>query len=149
MNLTPFWSDQRIAELKRRWNAGQSSGVIAADWKVTRNTIAGQVHRLGLKRGLAAKPSVQTLYPKRVHRIKHPVKTLRRPLMAEVSKSGTDGHLVSLMALGPSMCRFPIGDPADPEFGFCGAPTYPGDSYCENCKSVVFAPVPKRSRRAA
>ena len=69
--------------------------------------------------------------------------------MAEVSKSGTDGHLVSLMALGPSMCRFPIGETDAPDFGFCGAVTDLGRVYCsEHCR-LAYVPAPKRPRKAA
>lgn len=38
---------------------------------------------------------------------------------------------VTLMQLTEHTCRWPIGMPEDPDFGFCGAPPKAGKSYCE------------------
>jgi len=44
------WTDQRIAQLKAMVADGGTAGSIAAEWG-TRNTIAGKMDRLGLRRG--------------------------------------------------------------------------------------------------
>ena len=55
--------------------------------------------------------------------------------MAEVSKSGTDGHPVSLMALGRLCAGFRLA--IRPILSLpCGAATRPGDSYCEKCQAI-------------
>ena len=42
---------------------------------------------------------------------------------------------VSLMDLKLNSCRWPIGDPKDEDFHFCGADTVTGKPYCsEHCK---------------
>jgi hypothetical protein len=33
--------------------------------------------------------------------------------------------------LEPHHCRYPVGDPATPAFGFCGETKFPGLPYCE------------------
>lgn len=38
--------------------------------------------------------------------------------------------VVALVDLGRCMCRWPIGNPGDVGFGFCGKPAPKGDSYC-------------------
>jgi hypothetical protein len=50
------WTEEREAELRRRWNAGESGGVIARGMQLTRNQVLGRVHRLGLEKRPAAVP---------------------------------------------------------------------------------------------
>jgi hypothetical protein len=45
-----FWTEARIAGLRERWTAGESSSVVAAAFGTTRNAIIGKVHRLKLER---------------------------------------------------------------------------------------------------
>ena len=39
---------------------------------------------------------------------------------------------VSLLALGHWDCHWPIGDPGEKGFGFCGKTRLPNSSYCES-----------------
>src|SRR6201992_758579 len=51
------WSDDRVEQLKKLWEAGLSASQIAAELgNVTRNAVIGKVHRLGLS-GRAQSPS--------------------------------------------------------------------------------------------
>ena len=52
------------------------------------------------------------------------------------------------MTLGAHMCKWPIGDPADAAFGFCGHATHEGAVYCAEHARVAFQPAKKRERRA-
>ncbi len=45
---------------------------------------------------------------------------------------------VALVDLRPGMCRWPLGDPPDDDFGFCGAPAQAGSSYCEECRKRAY-----------
>jgi len=36
----------------------------------------------------------------------------------------------TLMQLNDHTCRWPVGDPSDPKFFFCGGATEPGQVYC-------------------
>ena len=50
------WSDDRVEQLKKLWEAGLSASQIAAELgNVTRNAVIGKVHRLGLS-GRAKSP---------------------------------------------------------------------------------------------
>jgi GcrA cell cycle regulator len=42
-------------------------------------------------------------------------------------------------------CRWPIGDPRQPEFHFCGARQLPGRPYCELHWRMAFQPSKPRS----
>src|SRR3954453_16508606 len=51
------WTDYRVEQLKKLWEAGLSASQIAAELgNVTRNAVIGKVHRLGLS-GPAKAPS--------------------------------------------------------------------------------------------
>ncbi len=53
---------------------------------------------------------------------------------------------VAFLDLRPGDCRWPIGDPRDGDFGFCGAPAQPGSSYCLHCHKLAY--LPPRPRRS-
>ncbi len=51
------WTDDRVEQLKKLWEAGLSASQIAAELgNITRNAVIGKVHRLGLS-GRAKSPS--------------------------------------------------------------------------------------------
>jgi GcrA cell cycle regulator len=54
---------------------------------------------------------------------------------------------LSLMDLTEKTCKWPIGDPATPEFWFCGLPSQPGKPYCEAHVGVAFQPMSARRDR--
>jgi len=54
---------------------------------------------------------------------------------------------LSLMELTERTCKWPIGDPATPDFWFCGLPTEQGKPYCEAHVGVAFQPMSSRRDR--
>jgi GcrA cell cycle regulator len=55
-----------------------------------------------------------------------------------------DGEIIGVLQLGPNMCKWPIGDPGDPDFGFCGSQTTSGAVYCEEHAAIAFQPAMSR-----
>jgi GcrA cell cycle regulator len=53
---------------------------------------------------------------------------------------------VSLLDLKASSCRWPLGDPAEEGFVFCGAKTAPGETYCK-CHAEVAFPARAKPRK--
>jgi GcrA cell cycle regulator len=51
---------------------------------------------------------------------------------------------VNLLDLKESMCRWPVGDPQDDGFHFCGQKHADGLPYCERHARVAFQPVQRR-----
>jgi GcrA cell cycle regulator len=43
--------------------------------------------------------------------------------------------------VGAGACQWPIGDPVQPGFGFCGAPVVPGKPYCAQHCAVAYTRV--------
>ena len=57
-----------------------------------------------------------------------------------------DGEPATLLTLRDSMCKWPIGDPADPKFAFCGRKADCGP-YCAEHAKVAFQPARKRDSK--
>ena len=63
------WSDDRVEQLKKLWEAGLSASQIAAELgNVTRNAVIGKVHRLGLPAAPRAPPRQRRGRARRVPR---------------------------------------------------------------------------------
>lgn len=142
------WTDERIEKLKQLWADGLSASQIARTLgEVTRNAVIGKVHRLGLagratthraERPRAAVPA--RIAPPRVAPIKaEPV--------AEEPLEPMPENAVSVLDLSNAVCKWPIGDPADSAFRFCGRKSKPGSPYCEAHARMAYQPAQTRRDR--
>lgn len=152
------WTNERIELLQKLWLEGWSASRIAAELgpPLTRNAVIGKVYRLGLS-GRAKMdsdhmlaPPISHKPPRRGHRhadipqvlgntalalqplvIESPVPQPVREVVVPIAEP------VSILELRDTMCRWPVGDPAQPEFRFCGARKLPGSGpYCA-CHSRI------------
>ena len=57
--------------------------------------------------------------------------------------------LVTILELRDSMCKWPIGDPAKPDFGFCGGRAMSGLPYCGHHCRMAYQPAAGRRRLRA
>lgn len=135
------WTEERVEELKQLWADGLSASQIARQMGgVTRNAVIGKVHRLGLSgRGAPTRSS----RPRRVTMPKPAVKpVITKPLPAVVEDPVTlsDGNHANVLTIRDSMCKWPIGDPTQSGFHFCGRPTKHGASYCEGHAELAYQP---------
>jgi GcrA cell cycle regulator len=61
-----------------------------------------------------------------------------------------DGKFATVLTINDRMCRWPIGDPAENEFHFCGRNPKAGSPYCEAHARKAYQPQQqRRDRRAA
>jgi GcrA cell cycle regulator len=58
-----------------------------------------------------------------------------------------DGKAASVLTLSDSMCKYPIGDPTDPGFAFCGRGSS-GGPYCADHARLAYQPSQAKKRRA-
>jgi GcrA cell cycle regulator len=149
------WNEERVALLRKLWAEGLSASQIAKQLGgVTRNAVIGKVHRLGLagratpsrpaKRPVrAARPRVMGPSAPRLRppsSIPHVVIPDLEPLTFE------DGKAANVLTLNESMCKYPIGDPTDPSFAFCGR-SASGGPYCLDHSRLAYQPSQARKRR--
>jgi GcrA cell cycle regulator len=159
------WTDERVETLKKLWQEGLSASQIAGRiGGVTRNAVIGKVHRLGLA-GRATTSRMKSHRPRRSLALKPRVQG--KPRFAQVGNSALRAlyqadaepytppaeELVIPMAerkyiqtLTESCCRWPIGDPQEADFHFCGKKKVAGLPYCEVHARRAFQPPQARRR---
>lgn len=161
------WTDERVQTLKKLWSEGLSASQIAGRLgSITRNAVVGKVHRLGLT-GRAATSRMKSHKPRpRAIPKKKPPVVAKKPAFAAADNVAiralyqpdaepfTPGEELqiplserkSLATLTECTCRWPIGDPQDDDFRFCGKQKVPGLPYCEFHARRAFQPVKKREQ---
>ena len=155
------WTNERIELLQKLWLDGWSASRIAGELAcgITRNAVIGKVFRLRLSGRVnarsgngAASPPHQKAPRRPPHRhaespqiagntalafhpfvIEAPAPQTVRDVVVPMSEPVTISELRELM------CRWPIGDPAQPEFRFCGAKKLPGHGpYCACHAGIAY-----------
>jgi GcrA cell cycle regulator len=158
------WTDERVEQLSKLWLEGRSASQIAAELGlgITRNAVIGKVHRLGLAgRAKVVTPQPVAARPKakapagavpeaaksgEADPVVVPLRTVIPPAPApEVALPTTER--VTIMDLRETSCRWPMGDPSQAEFRFCGAKTGIGAGpYCATHARLAFQPTQDRRR---
>lgn len=161
--MTSWWTDERVALLRKKWEEGVSAGQIGALMGCTRNAVIGKVTRMGLGRRitnfrLAGKLGAQR---RRINQRREEAKTAterKTSRVAELLKSEgfvpRDDDVVmpvesrkSMETLTDHCCRWPVGDPLEKDFYFCGQPRVPGIAYCvAHVRKAYVAPTPKKKK---
>lgn len=130
------WTDDRVALLKRLWGEGKTAAEIAKELGgVTRNAVIGKAHRLKLSNRVSPiqqnkKPATKTApaAPKKLQVNTQPV----------ALTSPGDRKKIDLVDLGYGQCRWPIGDPQEDDFGFCGDRALSGLPYCMEHAKLAY-----------
>lgn len=55
---------------------------------------------------------------------------------------------IGLLDLTERVCKWPIGDPTDEDFAFCGLESVPGKPYCKHHIAIAFQPMSSRRDRS-
>ena len=157
------WNDERVELLKKLWSDGLSASQIAGRLGgVTRNAVIGKVHRLGLSgrattsRMKSHRPRVRTQTAKRL--MKPRFATIGNPALRQLYLGDTEPYTPPaeelvipmnerkyIQTLTESCCRWPIGDPQQSDFHFCGKKKVTGLPYCEVHARRAFQPPQPRS----
>jgi len=132
------WNADRIETLTRLWREGLSASQVARQMgDLTRSAVIGKVHRLGIAgrdtpsrpRNTGGRPSTRPRasaggQPRRLGQA-------RSPRSIPPTKVDFDAPpTATLLTLGEHGCRWPIGDPNDASFGFCGRLKAGSGAYC-------------------
>jgi GcrA cell cycle regulator len=132
------------SKVESSWTASQKAALVQY-WKTTttckeigglcgdrtKNAVVAQAHRMKLGNKIMSVRRGQRLNTPTPAKLTL-VATVRPPsglILALSAEPPVHGPLVGLEHLGPGMCRWPVGDPQTPEFGFCGCAA--NDVYCE------------------
>ena len=121
------WTKERLKKLETLWNKGLPISEIGKELGVSRNSIAGKVNRLGLKKRRSPISDAQNAQGKAGgSRIKSINDMDASELPLKLAFRTIDwSH---------SKCCWPIGDPKTTAFKFCGNEVVQGKPYCnEHC----------------
>jgi len=172
MGVSMSWTDERVELLKQLWLDGKSASQISSilGGGVTRNAVIGKVHRLGLA-GRPKSPAVVAA-PIRSPRARVTSQRLGNAIVQRPrsigntalafshdydieSQNDVDRNVVlpmsvkvTIVDLKEAMCKWPLGDPATPEFRYCGASS-PESPYCSFHAWLAYQPTQDRRRDRA
>jgi GcrA cell cycle regulator len=169
------WTDERVEQLKKLWAEGLSASQIAAQLGgVSRNAVIGKVHRLKLS-GRGKTTSSQTRSKKvntavnsqrsgatvghmssRVVNRSVGATALQAEYSTEIvphtiTRTVTDvvvpiSRRLELVQLSERTCKWPVGDPLQPDFNFCGNDVGEGGPYCTYHARLAYQPASDRRR---
>lgn len=142
------WTDDRVLLLRKLWGEGRTAAEIARELGgVTRNAVIGKAHRLKLSNRVSpiqqntkkpvAKPVQERRFTEASNDSAAAVFVAPKPVYKPVPEFRT-GTLYSLMDLKPRACRWPVGDPREEGFGFCGCDSVSGLPYCPDHAKVAY-----------
>jgi GcrA cell cycle regulator len=131
------WTDERVALLKKLWCEGKTAAEIAKELGgVTRNAVIGKAHRLKLSNRVSPiqQNSVKVAPARKAEDVRpEPVRRAAANNDTPIKVMG-----VSMVELKDKMCRWPLGDPKDPKFHFCGCSTVAGLPYCGDHAKIAY-----------
>lgn len=145
------WTEEQDATLKAMAHDGKTFQQIAKVLgKSSRSAIAGRARRLGIRTKDVRKQRKEQI----MQAVKAVTKQIRTPVIVEQVQEPTlykvsflfpkppvkiNRKGVSPLDIGANQCRYPIGEPRNRDFCFCGKPSV--GSWCSTHKRVVFTRV--------
>lgn len=150
------WTNEMIDKLCQMWKQGLTTNEIAKNLGVSKNSIVGKVHRLNLtarpspikkkedmptekaaQKPLAPDPKSSKI-SKNINKIKLDSVEINLAPLTEVSTKTEKNGCISLTELDNHTCRWPMGDPRDESFCFCGKKVRSGQTYCEEHAAIAY-----------
>jgi GcrA cell cycle regulator len=157
------WTPEEDAMLAALIGQGKTAAFMAEELGRTRNSVIGRAHRNNLQfKGQLRRKSTATKAEPIAPPVARPVKLNLHAgnIMGEKLSRAQDPEfkhvtpavsivprMVKLIDLEPSDCRYPIGDPKQETFGFCGHPKADG-AYCRAHAALCYT-APEIRRKAA
>jgi len=144
-----FWTEERVSIASKLWEQGISAATIGQAIGASKSAIISKMARVGVrcpprpKRPVAPPtPPVQRKFvPPKPSPIAKPLSEAARSTAARAAFGPALGFgAEATAALDAHTCRWPIGDPCQPDFRFCNAaPIEP--PYCEAHAQIAFVHV--------
>ncbi len=168
------WTEDRVGQLRELWSQGLSASQIAERLGgVTRNAVIGKAHRLSLASRPSPIRGTPGQTRPRARPAPMSRRPVRAPMIASLhgrfngtvngpANAATDGkpreaaidraalrvpppYPLAAAADGPA-CKWPIGDPGEADFHFCGSASVAGRPYCPEHCAIAYI---RKDRSAA
>ena len=165
------WTVKQVVKLKELLSKGLSFSKIAEFFGITKGMVSGKVHRLRMAEEKANKEKTASteqvaeekpFVPEEKVRLRPVVEieehhhkkekvltdeeSIEETLLEESAKDNCRCHSKkgkTLFELKHNECHWPIGDPKDPDFHFCGENAVEGKPYCKKHCAFAYVKVGK------
>lgn len=158
----PAWSTEDLAALRKHVAEGLSFSTIGTILGRSRNACIGKARREGIsgfkqnrasKAGFRApgprRPVQKQAKPSRLPAPPRPVLAPKAPInpampvvealpLPKPNEALPESRLLKIEQLQSGVCKWPIGDPHDPGFRYCGADCDPARSYCQPHRRLAY-----------
>ena len=119
------WDDLKLKKLQDLWKQGHPISKIGEILGVSRNSVAGKAHRMGL--------------PKRTS----PISSEKKQNLSKLENDIIDKIIPLKIKLrevqwSRTKCCWPEGDPKQNDFKFCGEDIFPGRPYCDKHSLLAY-----------
>ena len=120
------WDNAKLKELEDLWSQGHPISKIGEILGVSRNSVAGKAHRMGL--------------PKRTS----PISSSKKENLSDKKNIANDDKKIPLkiklrgVQWSRTKCCWPEGDPKQNDFKFCGQDIFPGRPYCDKHSLLAY-----------
>ena len=140
--MDKVWTNDRVDRLEKLHGQGLSMSQIERAFRddtvrISRSAIIGKLHRLGL---------VDNLRSQRPARGVAPEGQCVEQKATVVVPAPRKGVRVTLLTLTERMCRWPLGDPQERDFHFCGLQAKAGSPYCDEHLRKAYPPAAVRKK---
>lgn len=153
------WTPARVDTMSKLWAEGLSASQIAkALGGTTRNAVIGKVFRMGLPgrktpsgSGIEAKIRRARHCQGAIVKVPRFNKIKAPPLESDLREAAALKPIdptITIMQLNAFTCRYPIGDPQDADFSYCGRTCSLAGPYCADHVRLCYVPVKKRTHDA-
>ena len=129
------WNQQKVEDLKKLWNEGVATSRIGEQLGFTKNAVIGKAFRLGLERRQNSRK--KTAHSQSVSSVtmyressapSHSQITPKREVTRRREKFSFKKSIVGTGSF--KSCQWPIGDPLEEGFHYCGGQNIPTKPYC-------------------
>ena len=128
------WNQQKVEDLKKLWSDGVATSRIGEQLGFTKNAVIGKAFRLGLERRQNSRKKISqpasfsstTLY-RETSSSSSSISVKKEPIRRREKFS----FKKSIVGTGNfRSCQWPIGDPLEEGFHYCGGQNIPTKPYC-------------------
>ena len=129
------WNQQKVDDLKKLWNEGVATSRIGEQLGFTKNAVIGKAFRLGLERRQNSRKKTarsQSVSSVTMYReTSAPVHSQMTPKREVTRRREKFSFKKSIVGTGSfKSCQWPIGDPLEEGFHYCGGQNIPTKPYC-------------------